>query len=381
MKVKTLEVAGIGPAIHAMRNPFDSWAKSDTVHGHIGPKDRKLSETLANAGTEHSKHLRFCVVWAEIWSPLYWWKQMDCYRNGVEKLSCSTMHTLMNRPFEMSDFCFDAMPGYKNEPRQFKPEVDTEHEIWAEYKGYKVSNQGRVFNSKGNEIFGVLHRDGYRFMWMDGRIIPMHRIIAECFCSEHTDDMVVDHKDCNKQNNRADNLEWVTPQENTRRARENNLIPKAITTYTGKLTEQERDEIKELCRTGEYSRREIGRMYGVSHSTICSIANGRYKYGEGKINAYELFAKPTVNELNRLREEWLNTDDKDEKQEIWQAIIAMLPESYIQRRTVMMSYQALRAMYKQREGHKLAEWQEFRDWCRTLPESWMITGEGQHDAE
>ena len=103
IKIRTLEVAGIGPAIHAMRNPYDSWEKSDTHQGKIGDKDRELSDKLSTAGTEHCKHLRMCMVWAEIEkAPIYWWKEFDTYRMGVEKLSCSTMHTIMKKPWNAS---------------------------------------------------------------------------------------------------------------------------------------------------------------------------------------------------------------------------------------------------------------------------------------
>lgn len=85
--IKTLETAGIDTAIHAMRNPYDSWAKSDSEPGKIGQNDRELSEKLSKAGTEHAKHLRLCMVWAEIDAPLYWWKEFDTYRMGVEKVS------------------------------------------------------------------------------------------------------------------------------------------------------------------------------------------------------------------------------------------------------------------------------------------------------
>ena len=63
----------------------------------------------------------------------------------------------------------------------------------------------------------------------------------------------------------------------------------------------------------------------------------------------------------------------EKKKEIWYRVIQNLPQSFLQQRTVMMSYQAIRAMYRQRNGHKLGEWAEFRRWAESLPESWMIT--------
>ena len=63
------------------------------------------------------------------------------------------------------------------------------------------------------------------------------------------------------------------------------------------------------------------------------------------------------------------------KKEIWRGIIEALPQSFLQKRTVMMSYAALRNIVRQRKGHKLKEWKQFIDWARTLPESWMIFDE------
>ena len=72
MRIKTLQVDGFGPAIHAMRNPMDSWDKSDTHNGKIGDKDKELSLKLSSAGPEHAKHLRMVMVWAEIEAPRFW---------------------------------------------------------------------------------------------------------------------------------------------------------------------------------------------------------------------------------------------------------------------------------------------------------------------
>lgn len=197
MQIKTLEVAGIASAIHAMRNPLDSWAKSDTMRGHVGKADKELSTRLSKAGTEHCKHLRMVVAYADITAPLYWWKQADCYRMGVEKVSTSTMHTLMRRPLTTDDFEKDAMPN--------------------------------------------------------------------------------------------------------------------------------------------------------------------------------LFLEEVIGWINSMMDSYKASDNPEEKKHIWRGVIQILPESFLQKRTVMMSYAALRNIYRQREGHKLKEWQQFREWVETLPESWMIT--------
>lgn len=196
--IKTLETAGIDTAIHAMRNPYDSWWKSDSEPGKIGQGDRELSEKLSKAGTEHAKHLRLCMVWAEIDAPLYWWKEFDTYRMGVEKVSCSTMHTITKHKFSPDMFTARVDPGCIN---------------------------------------------------------------------------------------------WL----------------------------------------------EVQRGF------------------------------------------FLTAETEDTKKLYWRSIIENLPSGFIQKRTVMMSYAALRQICKQRKGHRLSEWEDFRDWAFKLPESWMIKekeGEG-----
>lgn len=225
MKITTLDVEGIMPAMHAMRNPMNSWDRSDSYMAlkkdseeelddivlfkifepdavTVGPNDKELSLKLQKAGPEHCKHLRMIMCWADIEAPRYWWQEFDTYRNGVEKVSCSTMHKLTSREMVEDDFEF------------------------------------------------------------------------------------------------------------------------------------ERSNPLSLRRT-----------------------------------------KANVAILNNLIRAYNTTDSKEAKEEIWRSLIQNLPQSYIQKRTVMMSYAALRNIVRQREGHKLREWKFFIDWARRLPESWMIFDE------
>lgn len=207
MEIKTLNVSGIKEAMYAMRHPFQSYDRSDSHELKeesgpvfvVGEKDKELSVKLAGAGTEHAKHLRFIVVWADVTMPLYFYKQLDTYRAGVEKLSTSTMHKLTSRALDVKDFESDSLT--------------------------------------------------------------------------------------------SELLEHV---------------------------------IKEL-------------------------------------NARMSFYK-TAKDLK----------DTEMAEAIWREIVQILPSSYLQKRTYLFSYAALRNMIKQRTGHRLREWQYFIDWCRTLPESWML---------
>ena len=215
MKIETLGCYGFEQAIHAMRNPMNSWAKSDSkwvdsesmFRSHpdymIGPNDKELSIKLQKAGSEHCKHLRMIMVYADITAPFTWWKEFDTYRAGVEKVSCSTMHKLMSRDLTIEDF----------EP--------------------------------------------------------------------------------------------------------------AISPYD---SSENYDE------------------------TLAGV----------------------IEHFNELREAFAESDNEVQKKFLWEYAIQTLPQSYVQTRTVMISYAALRNIVRQREGHKLKQWKMFIDWARRLPNSWMI---------
>lgn len=108
MKFEKTDVVGFEHAIRGMRNPLESWDKSDSHFTldacEIGSNDLELMKKLAKAGTDHGKFLRFIVAYVDITAPLYWWKQFMTYRHGVEVDSCSTMHTLHKRKLYRSDF-------------------------------------------------------------------------------------------------------------------------------------------------------------------------------------------------------------------------------------------------------------------------------------
>ena len=212
IKIENTEVFGIEHAIRGMRNPLNSWKNSDSYWTHIedsetletanyqfhlGDKDLKLAKTLAESGNDHGKFLRFIICYCDITAPLYWWKEADTYRMGVEKNSCSTMHKIQAKKFEMDDF-------------------STEH-----------------LNDESKKVFGLV-----------------------------------------------------------------------------------------------------------------------------------------IYELNKNRDLYNCGNEKED----WWQLIELLPSSYNQKRTMMMSYAALRNMYNARKNHKLDDWHKFCDWVETLPYSELITG-------
>lgn len=129
IKIENYEVTGWEHAIRGMRNPMNSWERSDSgychrdflrdckkcVHGpyletcwrkgyDIGPNDLDLMRRLRNAGTDHRKFMRMITVYVDITAPLYWWKEFDTYKVGTVANSCSTMHKIAEKEFTIEDF-------------------------------------------------------------------------------------------------------------------------------------------------------------------------------------------------------------------------------------------------------------------------------------
>lgn len=103
------------PAIRGMRNPMNSWGKSDSKYnGHgdfmvLGPEDYRLARKLALGGSDHGKFLRMITVTADIDSALYWWKQYDTYKVATVTNSCSTMHKIAEKEFTLDDFSIEHL--------------------------------------------------------------------------------------------------------------------------------------------------------------------------------------------------------------------------------------------------------------------------------
>lgn len=402
IKIYETEVFGWKAALRGMRNPMNSWERNDSytceedcphvVNGTephygmchnrcgefcMGENDHDLAMRLRKAGSEHRKFLRMIHVQMDVVAPLYWWAEADTYKVGTVRNSCSKMHKIMSKPFEVSDFSFDRLIGYRVVPKQEPNEIDESSENWVEFdNGYSVSDQGRIRNDRrGNILNGSKHSDGYLFVTIYGEQIPKHRIVAAAFCDGASADKVVNHKDGNKLNNAASNLEWVTQSENVRHAVENGFASTTHATYRGKLPKESRDMVAALAADG-MSRREIACRFNVSHTTVNSIVNGKYKYSDA-VNMFNECALPMVAMLNELRDEYINEEDLAAKKEIWYSLIQMLPESYNQRATIDLNYEVLTAMYHQRKGHKLDEWNYFCEWVESLPYSELITGGGE----
>lgn len=115
IKIENIDVWGWEHAIRGMRNPMNSWDKSDSgyfrIDGeyYVGDNDLELMHNLYEAGSSHRKFMRQIFVSMDVVAPLYWWKEMDTYKIGTVSNSCSTMHKLMSKEFELDDFSHDKM--------------------------------------------------------------------------------------------------------------------------------------------------------------------------------------------------------------------------------------------------------------------------------
>ena len=143
IKLENLVLANSGQMeliIEGMRNPMNSWDKSDSYAWHeyrsgnehfkLGYNDHSLMQRLSNAGTEHRKYMRMMPVYVRITAPLYWWKEFDTYKVGTVANSCSTMHKIQDKEFTLDDFStehfrwiserclkdtIDVLNGYRND--------------------------------------------------------------------------------------------------------------------------------------------------------------------------------------------------------------------------------------------------------------------------
>lgn len=147
LKIKNAEVIGWEHAIRGMRNPMNSWGKSDSFWKcvspsepgysevsylddytfYVGPNDLELMKKLSAAGTDHRKFMRMIVVYLDIVAPLYWWKEFDTYKIGTVANSCSTMHKIAEKEFTPDDFSYEHLDdiwGYEPEVRDMAPTIE-----------------------------------------------------------------------------------------------------------------------------------------------------------------------------------------------------------------------------------------------------------------
>ena len=132
LKIENVDIVGWETAIRGMRNPMNSWSKSDSYRYsgkgpsleeaclidpltgchtgfEVGDNDLSLMKKLRNAGTDHRKFMRMITVYMDITAPLYWWKEYDTYKVGTVANSCSTMHKIAAKEFTLDDFSHEHL--------------------------------------------------------------------------------------------------------------------------------------------------------------------------------------------------------------------------------------------------------------------------------
>lgn len=438
LKIENVEVVGIEAAIRGMRNPKNSWPKSDSVccanssvFDHcsdcpyfkadmcnadtgemetnyiLGPNDQKLAMSLAKGGPVHAKYRRMIVVYLDITAPLYWWPEMDTYKVGTVRNSCSFMHKGVSKPFEITDFSLKderiytiLSPltkktyelSYPYQTDEFRLFTDLNNKTYRVYRnGYVIreafeytDNWGKGRTRKFDDDEPCIYQDdnGYfvvKLSGRDGGRILLHRLVAKVWCDKPEGANQVNHIDGDKGNNSAENLEWVTAQENMQKACELGLYAelhnlhrryKLWKAFSTVIPVGKRMEFSMDIRSG-LTHKELADKWDITPSQANNI---RYSISKSE-NEY-LFQEcyiwdQLLEQLNYMRSLFIETKDE----QVFQSIRALIPQGYMQRSTVMLNYEVLHNIYFSRKDHRLDEWHTFCDWIKTLPYSELITME------
>lgn len=194
IKIEKIDVWGFEHAIRGMRNPLNSWEKSDSFDHmnfyaddkkveaeFIGKNDLELMKRLYSAGTEHRKYLRQIFVSMDITAPLYWWKEFDTYKIGTVSNSCSTMHKIHSKEFTLDDFSTDHLTDINliwmqgivdllNSNRERYLETKDKNDWWQLIQLLPSSyNQKRTITMNYENVVSIIHqRSGHKLdEWND----------------------------------------------------------------------------------------------------------------------------------------------------------------------------------------------------------------------
>ena len=405
IKIENVEVSGITRAIYSARNAKDSWDKSDSDFGTdtLGENDYKLAMKLAKAGTDHRKFMRMISVTVDITAPLYWISELDTYKVGTVRNSCSFMHKGISKPFEITDFsihddrCYEVFkPLEKKEYKLTYPYETDEYKTYTTHndRKYKVYRNGRVVSYpftyddtmgrhrefKEKECKPSLTSNGYYELSMGGRNGEkwmLHRLVASVWLDNPNNYETVNHIDGDKGNNSVENLEWCELSENIKKGFETGLYDnvKSIQTTYGKWKRSHTNvdpsvKTNIICdhKYRDIGRKEIAEKYSLTLKQVDNILYQKRTENEDLFCLCYTWEK-IIETLNELREEYLETKDET----IFQQIRCLLPSGYNQKFTIQLNYEVLANIYKSRKTHKLDEWKIFCKWCiDSLPYSELI---------
>lgn len=197
------EVVGWEAAIRGMRNPLESWEKSDSryhndpvydkehlqfIHDNpifnVGPNDLSLMTKLRKAGTDHRKFMRMITVYVDITAPLYWWKEFDTYKVGTVANSCSTMHTIHKKEFTLDDFSHEHLISHDEacdiwrEDHALDPRIDDDdpakyqedaYEVWS-FAPIDILNVTIKGLNRYRDLY--LHTKDKKYWWQMIQLLP-----------------------------------------------------------------------------------------------------------------------------------------------------------------------------------------------------------------
>ena len=164
IKIEHVEALGWEAAIRGMRNPMNSWEKSDSDWHLIGTpgtnqavandkylrekycignNDIDLIKRLCNAGTDHRKFMRMITVYMDITAPLYWWKEFDTYKVGTVANSCSTMHKIADKEFTLENFSCEKLITREQPLVEGVDAVEPPNAVWLMNRTIQTLNQYR----------------------------------------------------------------------------------------------------------------------------------------------------------------------------------------------------------------------------------------------
>ena len=164
IKIEHIETLGWEATIRGMRNPMNSWEKSDSEWHLIGApgtnqavandkylkekycignNDLDLMKRLCNAGTDHRKFMRMITVYMDITAPLYWWKEFDTYKVGTVANSCSTMHKIADKEFTLEDFSCEKLITREQPLVEGVDAVEPPNAVWLMNRTIQTLNQYR----------------------------------------------------------------------------------------------------------------------------------------------------------------------------------------------------------------------------------------------
>ena len=421
--IENVEVFNIRGAIRAMRNPLDSWDRSDSMicRGDffqdckstckecprkddkfeddvfcVGSADLELMHKLYVAGHPHRKYLRQIFVSMDITAPSYFMSQFDTYKVGVTRNSCSFMHKGLSEPFNINNFSIHNKDVQEIlnplEKKQYELVYPYDTDEYRDYicengRKYKIFKNGKIvaYRHEYTDSYGR-HRIfeeseckpsrtkyGYFELNIGGRTGEkwlVHRLVANVWCNNESNFSTVNHIDGNKGNNCAENLEWVSLQDNIRHGFDNGLYDncsslraKYISWKSGHTVVNpfEKSEILYDYRVNKLTHKQISEKYGIPYKQTNNIICQKSALDSDTINLFLLCYtwESMIDELNRLRDVFNETKDPH----VFQEIRDLLPSGYNIKSTITCSYENIVNMIEWRSNHRLVEWKEF---CETM---------------